>query len=172
MSFSESPLDLSIPLISASNSSHSTNNALLCNPLKLNISTELNYNEGRNSVAYSEDSGISSSNGEDTLLVPAVKCNSHSPSSPSKLPSSIYNLSPNCTIQSKESFPKVNYLNLVTNFETNEARPNSATSSASNISDNEQTEVESRLTLPEEKILEVNQTVSLNRINCNLCHRR
>ena len=150
---------MSLPLISSSSSSLSASDALLCNPLKLNISTELNYNEGRNSVAYSEDSGISSSNGEDTLLIPAVKYNSHSPSSPSKLPSSLYNLSPNRTIQSKESFPKVNYLNLVTNFENNEARPNSATSSASNISDNEQTEVESRLTPPEEKILEVNQTV-------------
>ena len=132
----------------------------MCNPLKLNISTEMNYNEGRNSVANSEDSGISSSNGEDVSITPTIKYNSHSPCSPLKQSRTLYNISPSSTIELKSPIPNVNPLNSEINFDTHAIRPNSASSSLSHVSDNERSEVNSRLALPDNKMLELEQRVS------------
>ena len=131
----------------------------MCNPLKVNITTEINYNEGRSSVAYSEDSGISSSNGEDASTVPTIKYNIPSPCSPSKLLGNIYNLSPIGTIESKTVTPKLNQINMENTFDTHTIRPNSASSSLSNMSDNDRSDIESRLALPDDKILGLDQKV-------------
>ena len=134
----------------------------MCNPLKVNITTEINYNEGRSSVAYSEDSGISSSNGEDASMVPTIKYNVQSPCSPTKLLGNVYSLSPTDTIESKISTPKLSHINVENTFDTSTIRPNSTSSSLSNLSDNNRSEVESRLSLPEDKTLEFDQKVLYN----------
>ena len=131
----------------------------MCNSTSSNIKIETTFNEDRNSVACSEDSGISSSGGDDVSALANVKYNCSGPS-PSRLLSGLYGLSTRNATESRSRVLDSNNLNMQKCEVNQTIRPNSANSDVSTLSESEHSEVVTRLGLPEDKISTSNQGVS------------
>ena len=131
-------------------------NANSCNSAALNVTNEVNVNEDRNSVTCSEDSGISSTGGDDILSLANIKYNRSGPS-PSRLLSGIYSIG---TRNITESITRVRHIDTQKRVVKETARPNSASSDTSNSSETDSSEVVSRLALTEDKITRSNHGVT------------
>ena len=155
----ESPLDLSLPLVIPQPSTL-LKNTTMCNSTNPNITNEATFNEDRNSVTCSEDSGISSSSGDDVSALANIKYNRSGPS-PSRLISGLYFLNTKNPIESRSRvLDSRNHLNTKKCDVIQTIRPNSTSSDVSTLSDTEQSDVVTRLGLPEEKISTSNHVVS------------
>ena len=154
----ESPLDLSLPLV-IPQPSILLKTTTMCNTTNSNITNEVTFNEDRDSVTCSEDSGISSSAGDDVSALGNIKYNRSGPS-PSRLLSGLYCLNTRNAIESRSRVLDSRNLNTKKCDVNQTIRPNSASSDVSTLSDTEQSVVVTRLGLQEENISTSNHVVS------------
>ena len=122
-------------------------NPIICNPTNSTITNETHFNEDRNSVTCSEDSGILSSSSDDIPMATHLKYSVSSPSS-STLLGGHYNMNTRTASESKLQITGISTINKELGFVNQTIRPNSASSDISNISETEGSEVVSPMSLP------------------------
>ena len=154
-------MDLSLPLVFTPSALVKT--PILGNHINTNMTNETNFNEDRNSVTCSEDSGISSSNGDEILSTTNTKDNqpSHSISRPMSSP---YYVNTTDTVESRSKPLILTKTNQQHSLVNQILRPNSASSDLSNISETENLDVPSHLIRTEDKIPDFDQKVSTMKI--------
>ena len=155
--FVDSPLDLSLPLM-LSPSSTLAKTTITVNPINVNVGNEANFNEDRNSVTWSEDSGISSSNGDESLPTTNGKDNQSSHGMPRSMMSPL-NINAAETVEIREKLLKITKMDKQLKSPKQTLRPNSASSESSNVSEPESINALSPLRLTGEAISDLVQKV-------------